>query len=113
MPIELILGLFTLCGVLISSIITLASNRNNISSTQTVETMKVQKTLIDTLFSENQVLSQRMDEVEESIRAEREEFQKELIRTREAYNQLKHVVEEAVSLLKSDKHLEALELLEK
>ena len=113
MPIELILGLFTLCGVLISSIITLVSNRNNISSTQTVETMKVQKTLIDTLFSENQVLSQRMDEVEESIRAEREEFQKELIRTREAYNQLKYVVEEAVSLLKSDKHLEALELLEK
>ena len=45
MPIELILGLFTLCGVLISSIITLVSNRSNISSTQTVETMKVQKEL--------------------------------------------------------------------
>ena len=113
MSIELILGLLTLCGVLISSIISLVSNRSSVSSTQTVETMKVQKTLIDTLFSENQELSRRMDEIEKSIRAEREEFQKELIRTREAYNQLKHVVEEAISLLKSDKHVEALQLLEK
>ena len=110
---ELLVGLMTLFGVIISSIISLVSGRHSISSTQTVETMKVQKELIDTLFNENQILSKRMDEIEESIRAEREEFQKELIRTRESYNQLKCIVEEAVTLLKSDKHLEALKLLEK
>ena len=113
MPPELLVGLMTLFGVLASSIISLVSGRHNTSSTQTVETMKVQKELIDTLFNENQILSKRMDEIEKNFQMERKEFQEELVKTREAYNQLKNIVEEAISLLKSDRHIEALKLLEK
>ena len=54
-----------------------------------------------------------MDEIEKNFQIERKEFQEELVKTREAYNQLKNVVEEAISLLKRDKHIEALKLLEK
>ena len=89
------------------------SSKHKTHSDQTIETMKVQKDLIDTLFEENQTLSKRMDEIEESLKEERREFQEELVKTREAYNQLKNIVEEAISLLKSDKHIEALQLLEK
>ena len=110
---ELPVGLITLFGVLASSIISLVSGRHTTSSRQTVDTMKVQKELIDTLFNENQILSKRMDEIEESFKKERKEFQEELVKTREAYKQLENIVEEAISLLKSDKHLEALKLLEK
>ena len=110
---ELLVGLITLFGVLASSMISLVSARHNTSSTQTVDTMKVQKELIDTLFSENQILSKRMDEIEESFKKERKEFQEELVKTREAYKQLENIVEEAISLLKSDRYIEALKLLEK
>ena len=108
-PVEIIVGLITLCGVLTTAFI----NKHKTSSDQTIETMKVQKELISTLFDENQVLSKRMDEIEESFKNERKEFQEELVKTREAYNQLKNIVEEAISLLKSDRHIEALKLLEK
>lgn len=112
-PIEIIVGLITLCGVLTTATLNMFTNRNKNSSDQTIETMRVQKELIGTLFDENQGLSKRMDEIEESFKNERKEFQEELVKTREAYNQLKNIVEEAISLLKSDKHLEALKLLEK
>ena len=112
-PSEIIVGFITLYGVFITAIINMFNSKHKNSSDQTMETMKVQKELIDTLFSENQVLSKRMDEIEKNFQMERKEFQEELVKTREAYNQLKNIVEEAISLLKSDKHLEALKLLEK
>ena len=112
-PLEIIVGLIALCGVLTSAIISMFTSKHKTSSDQTLGIMKVQKELIDTLFEENQVLSKRMDEFEEAFKKERREFQEELVKTREAYEQLKNIVEEAISLLKRDKHLEALELLEK
>lgn len=112
-PIEIIVGLITLCGVLTTAAINMFTSRNKNSSDQIIETMRVQKELIGTLFDENQVLSKRMDEIEESFNKERREFQEELVKTREAYKQLKNIVEEAISLLKSDRHIEALKLLEK
>jgi hypothetical protein len=112
-PLEVVVGLITLSGVLASSLISLLNSRQKNSSDQTIETMRIQKELIGTLFDENKVLSKRMDEIEESFKNERKEFQEELVKTREAYKQLKNIVEEAISLLKSDKHLEALKLLEK
>ena len=63
-PIEIIVGLITLCGVLTTATINMFNSKHKNSSDQTMETMKVQKELIDTLFSENQILSKRMDEIE-------------------------------------------------
>ena len=113
LPLEIIAGLITLCGVITTATINMFTSRNKNSSDQLIETMRVQKELISTILDENQVLSKRMDEIEESFKKERKEFQEKLMKTREAYKQLKNVVEEAISLLKSDKHIEALKLLEK
>lgn len=110
---EVIIGIITVFGVIINATFTLLSNNHKSSSEQTIETMKIQKTLIDTLFEENKVLSKRIDSIENSLKEERKEFQEELTKTREEYTQLKRIVEEAVSLLRSDKYLEALKLLEK
>ena len=112
-PPEIIVGLITLYGVFITAIINMFNGKHKNSSDQTMETMKVQKELIDTLFNENQVLSKRMDEIEKNFQKERKEFQEELVKTREAYKQLENIVEEAISLLKSDRYIEALKLLEK
>ena len=112
-PPEIIVGLITLYGVFITTIINMFNSKHKNSSDQTIETMKVQKELIDTLFSENQILSKRMDEIEKNFQMERKEFQEELVKTRDVYNQLKNIVEEAISLLKSDRYIEALKLLEK
>ena len=112
-PLEIIVGIITLFGVLTTATINMFTSRNKNSSDQLIETMRVQKELISTLFDENQVLSKRMDEIEESFKEERKEFQEELVKTRDAYKQLKNIVEEAILLLKSDRKIEALKLLEK
>ena len=90
-PLEIIVGLITLCGVLTNAMLNMLSSKHKTHSDQTIETMKVQKDLIDTLFEENQTLSKRVDEIDESLKEERREFQEELVKTREAYNQLKIV----------------------
>jgi hypothetical protein len=53
-PIEIIVGLITLCGVLTTAIINMFTSRHKNSSDQLIETMRVQKELIGTLFDENQ-----------------------------------------------------------
>lgn len=111
-PLEILIGIISVSGVIISAILTNGTNKNKTSSDQTIETMRIQKDLIDSLFEKNKILSERMDTLEEEMRVEREEFNKELVQTRKSYEQLKKVVEEAIQLLKSNKVRDAIELLE-
>lgn len=111
-PLEILIGIISVSGVIISAILTNGTNKNKTSSDQTIETMRIQKDLIDSLFEKNKVLSERMDTLEEDMRIEREEFNKELVQTRKSYEQLKSIVEEAIQLLKSNKVRDAIELLE-
>ena len=78
-PLEIIVGIITLCGVLTTAIINMLNNKHKNSSDQTIETMRVQKELIGTLFDENQVLSKRMNEIEGEINFNHQDLQRGLL----------------------------------
>ena len=78
-PSEIIVGFITLYGVFITAIITMFNSKHKNSSDQMVETMRVQKELIGTLFDENQVLSKRMNEIEGEINFNHQDLQRGLL----------------------------------
>lgn len=110
--IDVLLGVLSLSGVILGAIISSTTNKYINSNDKTLETMKIQKELIDSLFDKNKILSERLDLLEKSIIEERDLFNKELSETRKSYDKLRNLVEEAIMLLKNNQVHDAIELLE-